>query len=29
MQMGFVFDVQTFGRESRNELGHDVLHSHC
>src|SRR6266568_7032706 len=21
MQMGFVFDVQTFGRESRNELG--------
>lgn len=29
MQMGFVFDVQTFRRESRNEFGgYNVLHSH-
>jgi hypothetical protein len=29
VQMGFVLDVKTLGRESRNELGrYDVLHSH-
>ena len=29
MQMGFVFDMQTFGRESRDQLcRYDVLHSH-
>ena len=29
VQMGFVFDVQALGRESRNELGrYDVLHTH-
>jgi hypothetical protein len=29
MQMGFVFDVQALGRESRNQLCRDdVLHSH-
>ncbi len=29
MQTGFVFDVQAFRRESRNELGrYDVLYSH-
>ena len=30
MQMGFVFDAQTLGRKSRNELGrYDVVHFHC
>jgi hypothetical protein len=29
VQMGFVFDMQALGRESRNKLGcYDVLHSH-
>jgi hypothetical protein len=29
VQMGFVFDVHTLWRESRNQLGrYDVLHSH-
>ncbi len=29
MQTGFVFDMQAFRRESRDELGrYDVLHSH-
>ena|SRR5690242_19534395 len=30
METGFVFNVQAFGRKSRDQLGrYDVLHSHC